>query len=99
MIAKIGFHIETKSAKEQNIFLNEKYKGAYYKSHFEHLVPKNENILFIESSVKTLYKENGDCINSVVFEIHSEKPLNKVEMRTEILNNFNKSFNNQLNIF
>lgn len=107
---KIGINIETKSAREQDLFLKEKYATDYYSDYFEFSLRRKINEIISRFSdnfsfsiqTETCFLKNGNCLNSIVFEITSEKNFIKKNLKIEIqnflTNYFENKFKNSKNI-
>jgi hypothetical protein len=97
---KIGYNIETKTAKEQDLFCREKNNTEYYYDYFyysfyeeiEKLL-ENYKISFFEIKTDTRYCKNGNCVNSIVIEIETNNFFDKKQAKKTINNYFDNFFN------
>jgi len=96
---KIGYNIETKTAKEQDLFCRKKYNTEYYYDYFHYSfydeiekLLKNYNINVFEIKTNTKYRKNGNCVNSIVVNIQTNNFFNKKEAKIIINNYFDNFF-------
>jgi hypothetical protein len=109
MVTKIGFNIETKTAREHDLFLQDREARTYYTDAFEYsirkklaeIVSKFDDKFTFEIKSETTYLKSGNCLNSIVLLIRNDKGFDKKTMKDEISkylsNHFKSRFNfNQL---
>lgn len=91
MNTRIGINILTKTAKEQELLVQERESRAYYEDayngsirpHAEKIISKLTEELF-DIRAETTMLDNGNVLNVIIFEFYNLKPINKTALRQEL---------------
>ena len=100
MQSKLGFNIETKSAKEQDLFISDKNAANYYEEDFEHSLKKrikeiiDEIIPDVDFDISSScsYLKNGNCLNSIIITVHNQTGFDKKLLREKLQKYINNHF-------
>ena len=99
---KFGTNIATTTPREQDIFVKERERRAYYEDPFQHglkvllgdyLTESGINSYFTMRS-ETVYNKDGSCLNSVIVIMREIEPktLNLKEVKVKIKKLINEYF-------